>query len=173
MSMAPNRGTDSATERRQLRPREEKDAVGSVLEDAFDAVAEVGLFGLPTLVLTVFVAPYRTKTAVAAGTVALCAAVAVLRSDRIEIGPRWPPMSLGLAVLRLAYYNLAVVLMVALEQAVTVAEIVAPGVGAALGSTLLTGVVAAGAAALAVAAVALFPRVARAASRRSPRGSGR
>jgi hypothetical protein len=37
--MAPNRGTDPTTERRQLREGGEKDAVGRFLEDAFDAVA--------------------------------------------------------------------------------------------------------------------------------------
>ena len=167
--MVSDRGTDPATERRRLRPREENDAVGSVLEDAFDAIAEVGLFGLPTLVIAVFAAPYRTKTAVAAGTIALCLAVATLRSDRLAVGPEWPPTTLGLSALRLAYYNLAIALMVVVEQGVTVAgELLFPDVGAALGGTLLTAIAAAGAVTVALAAAALFPGIALAAARRTP-----
>jgi hypothetical protein len=159
--MAPNRGTDPATERRQLREREERDAVGRFLENAFDAVAEVGAFGLPVLLFVVFAAPFEAKAVVAIGTAALCGAVAVLRSGLVRVGPAWPPMSIGLAALRLVYYNLVFVAIVGAERLVV-------GAGASAGPVPPSGVAAGVAVALALGGAALFPTLTDAIVRRVP-----
>jgi hypothetical protein len=140
------RGTDPATERRQVRPREEEtDELGKWLNGTFDAAVEVLGFGLPALIgvwATGNVELWFVAVAALGGLVA-ATSYARRRSDL-----PWPSLSPALAGLRLLFYNLAfagsVVLAAAIPapvvlDAVWVDEPALVPAAVALGLTVLAG----------------------------------
>lgn len=117
--MAPNRGTDATTDERQLRPREENDALGQWLEDLFDASAEVLVFSIPMLAVTLVANDPETTLLLL---VALTAGIAAVGAKRHELrdedarSPRWPRMSPSLALARIPLYNVALFVGIALGR---------------------------------------------------------
>ncbi|WP_129115859.1 hypothetical protein [Halegenticoccus tardaugens] len=155
--MAGRRGFDYAADERQLRPREENDAVGTWLETLFDGTVEVIVFGLPTL-LWVALSQGAVTTLVAIVSLSAAAfGIGAVRNDRLRVGPPWPPVSPSLAALRVGYYNLLFV-AVSLATPRVVPESVT-GIDLPWSSTdvVVAGAVAAGAT---LAAVVAFPSIA-------------
>ncbi len=110
--MPPNRGTDYATERRQIREREENDGIGTLLESLFEGMVEVFLLALPALVVYVYSASVDAKFSAFVSLLTLGLGVGVLRDERF--GPTWPPLSPALVLARFVCYNAAVWLSVTL-----------------------------------------------------------
>lgn len=159
--MAPSRGTDRATEERRVQPRrDDDDAIGRWLKALFDALGEVSVVCLPSLVLALYAARPVTKFVAAVVLAAFVSGVAAGRLGRISVGPPWPRLTPLLVVLRVGYYN------VAFWGAVTLGIAVAPGIG--LG-TEWSSVDVGGASLVAVlvvgVAVVAFPTAARATER--------
>lgn len=117
--MAPNRGTDASTDERQLRPREENDALGQWLEDLFDASAEVLVLSIPMLAVVFIAGDPETTFVVLVAITAGIAAVGVKRNelrDGDAGGPRWPRMTPSLALARVPLYNVALFVGIALGR---------------------------------------------------------
>ncbi|WP_435064810.1 hypothetical protein [Halobaculum sp. EA56] len=118
-----SRGTDEATERRKVRPRERTDRTGRLLEDVFDALGEHGLIAVPALVWAALSVPPRASPAMLAGYVALVVALAVVRGNRLSGRggrrglPPWPDGTGRMLLVRVGYYNLAVVALALLATA--------------------------------------------------------
>lgn len=118
-----SRGTDESTERRKLRPRERSDRTGRFLEDIFDAFGELGLIAVPALVGVALSVPPRESTALFVGYVALVLGLAVVRGNRLSGRdggpgiPEWPDGRGTMLLVRVGYYNLAVVALVSLATA--------------------------------------------------------
>ncbi|MFC4358874.1 hypothetical protein ACFO0N_13070 [Halobium salinum] len=156
--MAPSRGTDRATEERQLRSRtEEKDALGQWLESLFDALGEVALVCIPALLFALMAGEAVTKFVAAVVLSAFVGGVAAGRHGRLRVGPPWPRVTPLLAVLRLVYYNAV------FFGAVLLSIAVAPDLGlGAEWSPVDVGGASLVAIAVVAAAVLAFPTVARA-----------
>lgn len=105
------RGTDPATEERRLRPREESenDPLGRWLEDLFDGTAEGVVLGIPALLFAVFSGDLRASSAAMGAAVVLSVGIAAYRNGRLSVGPEWPPMDPAFVLLRVVWYNAAVV----------------------------------------------------------------
>lgn len=118
--MAPS-GTDESTERRKLRPRERTDPTGRLLEDLFDAVGEHGVTAFPALLWTLLAVPPDASGPMLGGYLALIVALAVVRRDRIRRRwlryPAWPDAAVAMLLLRVVYYNAAVVAVALLARA--------------------------------------------------------
>lgn len=103
--MPPNRGTDLSTEQRQLRPREENDALGTWLEHLFDAASEVFVFTLPVLLLVMLAGDVELSFVTVAALGAMVLGVGLQRQR--PLGPPWPKVTPVLGLLRLLVYNVA------------------------------------------------------------------
>lgn len=118
-----SRGTDESTERRKLRPREGTDRTGRFLEDVFDAFGELGLIAVPALVGAALSVPPRESTALFVGYVALVLGLAAVRRNRLSgrdggLGlPGWPDGTVRMLLVRVGYYNSAVVALSTLATA--------------------------------------------------------
>ncbi|SFR41772.1 hypothetical protein [Halogeometricum limi] len=97
--------TDSETEARQVRPREDNDELGRWLEDLFDGTAEATVLGLPALVVAAFSGDFVASSAALGAAVALSVGVAAYRNGRLSLGPEWPPFSVFYAAVRTLWYN--------------------------------------------------------------------
>lgn len=108
--MPPNRGTDLSTEQRQLRPREENDALGTWLEHLFDAASEVFVFAVPVLALVMLAGDVELTFVAITALATLVFGIGLQRHR--PLGPPWPRVTPLLGLVRLVVYN--VVLAVAL-----------------------------------------------------------
>ncbi|QCJ48084.1 hypothetical protein [Haloprofundus sp. MHR1] len=111
---SPRRGTDPSTEQRQLRPREEPDGLGRVLEDLFSGGGSVAVLTIPATLWLLSVTAGRSLFAAAdvvfvfgVAFVSLAVSVSAFRGDWVGVGPAWPPRSYALAGLRTVGYNVA------------------------------------------------------------------
>lgn len=142
-----NRGTDYATQERQLTAREEKEGVEQWLEHVFFAAGEVTFLGLPAFFVLMDAEPNAPlKFAALFAWATLVVATGTFRDSRI--GVEWPPVTPVLVLARFAYYVLVVV-AVAYAGA---------GVDLLVGSPALTAAVAV---ALTLGAARAFPALAR------------
>lgn len=114
--MPPNRGTDLATEQRQLRPREENDAIGTWLEDLFDAGTEVLFCSIPVLGLLMLSGDVELTFVATVAIAALVLAVGAKRNGRWG-GPPWPKTTPLLALARVPLYNVALLVGIRLGRA--------------------------------------------------------
>lgn len=103
--MPPNRGTDLSTEQRQLRPREENDALGTWLEHLFDAASEVFVFAIPVLSLVMLAGDIELSFVAIAALGTMVIGVGLQRQR--PLGPPWPKVTPVLGLLRLVVYNVA------------------------------------------------------------------
>ncbi|SDM75866.1 hypothetical protein SAMN04487949_2514 [Halogranum gelatinilyticum] len=103
--MPPNRGTDLSTEQRQLRPREENDALGTWLEHLFDAASEVFVFTAPVLAVVMLAGDAELTFVAVAALVTMVLGVGLQRQR--PLGPPWPKVTPLLGLLRLVVYNVA------------------------------------------------------------------
>jgi hypothetical protein len=116
--MTPSRGTDRAAEERKIRPREDDgDDLGRWLKALFDALSEVSVACLPTLVFALLAAGPATKFVAFATLATFVVGVAAGRQGRLRLGPPWPKLTPLLAVLRLVYYNVVFAVAVGLGLA--------------------------------------------------------
>lgn len=99
--------TDSETEARQVRAREENDELGRWLESLFDGTAEASVLGLPALVVAVFSGGFLASSAALGAVVTLSFGVAAYRNGSLAFGPGWPPFSPFYVAVRVVWYNLA------------------------------------------------------------------
>ncbi|WP_224269325.1 hypothetical protein [Haloprofundus salinisoli] len=111
---SPSRGTDPSTEQRQLRPREETDGYGRVLEDLFAGGSAVAVLTIPAMFWVLSVTAGQRLLAAAdvvfvfgVAFVSLAVSVSAFRGDWFDAGPAWPPRSYALAGLRAVGYNVA------------------------------------------------------------------
>lgn len=111
---SPSRGTDPATEQRQLRPREENDGYGRLLESLFSGGGAVAILTIPAMFWVLSVTAGRSLFAAAdvvfvfgIGFVSLVVSVSAFRGNWADFGPAWPPRSYALAALRAVGYNVA------------------------------------------------------------------
>ncbi|KTG10246.1 hypothetical protein AUR64_11730 [Haloprofundus marisrubri] len=109
---SPSRGTDPATEQRQLRPREENDGYGRLLESLFSGGGAVAILTIPAMFWILSVTAGRSLFAAAdvvfvfaVGFVSLVLSVSALSGDWTSFGPAWPPRSYALAAFRAVGYN--------------------------------------------------------------------
>ncbi|WP_327050901.1 hypothetical protein [Halomicrococcus gelatinilyticus] len=148
------RGTDHATEERQLRRRDEKEGTELFLQDVFFALGEVTFLGLPAFLWLLVAEPNAPlKYAALFSWATLSVAVGAFRGGRF--GVAWPPTSPSLVVVRLLYYD---------------ATILAAAYAGAAGDLVLRSpvVTAAVAVVVSLAAALAFPRVAAAVDSRTP-----
>jgi hypothetical protein len=103
--MPPNRGTDLSTEQRQLRPREENDALGTWLEHLFDAASEVFVFTVPVLAVVMLAGDVELTFVAVAALATMVLGVGIQRQR--PLGPPWPKVTPLLGLLRLVVYNVA------------------------------------------------------------------
>lgn len=105
------RGTDPATEKRRLRPREESesDPLGRWLQDLFDGTAEGVVLGLPALLFSILSSDIAASSAAMGAAIVLSGGIAAYRNGRLSVGPEWPPMDPAFVLLRAVWYNAAVV----------------------------------------------------------------
>ena len=141
-----SRGTDHATEERQLRTRKGKEGIEEWIESLFFAVGEVTFLCLPAFFLLMDAEPNGPlKFAALFAWIALCLSVGTFRGHWVDID--WPPVTPALLLLRLVYYD---VVILAIAYAGT-------GVDLAFHSPVVTATVAA---VLAVGCALAFPRLA-------------
>ena len=137
------RGTDGSIERRKAGPRAtHKSGVERWIENVFFGLAEVVVFGFPTL-LWLLSAPFAAEVKFAA-LVAIAALSLAVGTVRWSEALGWPPMSYGLVPVRIAYHSLAIAVAAGCGAAVDLLA------GSALGS-LAAAVLAS------LAAIRLFP----------------
>ncbi|SFG15803.1 hypothetical protein SAMN04488063_1604 [Halopelagius inordinatus] len=105
------RGTDPATEKRRLRAREESenDPLGRWLQDLFDGTAEAVVLAIPALLFSILSSDIAASSAAMGATVVLSVGIAAYRNGRLSVGPEWPPMNTAFVLLRVVWYNVAVV----------------------------------------------------------------
>ena len=140
--MDEHRGTTPEIEERRIRLRPENDAVGTWLERLFDATSELVVFGIPTFVVIVLFnsATWSGRTIVmAAGFILVAGAI---KRRTLAVGADWPKTSTRLSLVRLLYFNVVVVLGVALPGLVGV--VTGAGATVLLPVAFLVGVVGAG-----------------------------
>ncbi|WP_224450044.1 hypothetical protein [Haloprofundus salilacus] len=148
--MAPQRrGTDPSTEQRQLRPREESDGLGRVLEDLFSGGGAVALLTIPAMFWVLSVTARQSLLAAAAvvfvfgvAFVSLAVSVSAFRGDWFGVGPAWPPRSYALAGIRVVGYNVALWAATNLALLPAIPEGPRVGVGAVSGNLVGVGVAA-------------------------------
>ena len=115
-----SRGTDHATEKRQLRPREEKEGIEEWTESFFFAIGEVTFLGVPAFYLLMDAEPNGPlKYSALFAWLAFCLSVGTLRGHWIDID--WPPVTPALALLRLVYYDIVILLVAYAGAAVDLA----------------------------------------------------
>lgn len=119
------RGTDPVTEERRLRPRDnsESDPLGRWLQDLFDGTAEGAILGIPALLFAVFSGDLRASSAAMGATVVLSCGIAAYRNGALSVGPEWPPMDPAFVLLRVVWYNAAVVAAIFVAVAAVTAPI--------------------------------------------------
>jgi hypothetical protein len=167
LGLVSQRGTDPTTERRRLRESESEneDAIARLLDAIFWVSAETFFFGLPTLAWTMLYGDVAVTFVVAVALATLCLVGGMVRARGGARARRrdgesaddagWPPLTVRLAVLRIAYYNVALVGAVAVgatlvtESVVRVEWATEPVVGPAAVAALVAGL-----------AALLLPRVA-------------
>ncbi|EMA49541.1 hypothetical protein [Halococcus thailandensis] len=139
------RGTDGSTERRKAGPRTtRKEGTERWIEGVFFGLAEVVVFGLPTL-LALLDAPFDAESKFAA-LVAVTTLSLTIGTIRWSASFDWPSLSYGTALVRLVYHSLAIAL----------AAVGGAAVGVVADSTVGSLVVAA---LLSIGAVRLFSRL--------------